>query len=620
MKKFLSNRWVEVITAIAILLAISAGILIARIPYSFSGFFNQYSLAFFLLAWAAFSLSFRARGWAGWVLGLALTLILFTLPLSYKWTSGFSDNRVIAGLIPYKDQFFYYHGAREVLSGRLIPAGFLQAVWRPLFPAFFSNLLFLTGASLKWSLAILTCLSAAVFYCAGREVRRIGGSWGAGLYLTLLLFYSSYYIGMVASELAATALACLASALLLYSARKRSRRQFFAGVIVLMLSLSMRASAFLIFPFLAAWSGWVFREQKRFSWRILGASAIVMAGSFLLFNTISQKLLVVPGSAAQGNFAYTIYGQAMGGTGYHRAVEDWGTDPSLIYTKTLEAIRDHPLSLGIGTVKAYRDFLSPDYQILIPLKPLSGKNWLNIFPWAFIGFLYIWGMVKLIRTWREPVSSFLLAATLGILLSVPFLPPIDGGARFYTNVAPILLMIPAFALGDLLSRRVAEPVEDHPAMIRCLEWAAIFAVGMVIVTPLLLKLTKPAPVVPTVCPPNLVPFQVVAGRDSYVDILPAGGAGLPSGLQVSLEDFKANGAEPWDDFYQFLVAEAEAADAPLRFFAAKDEVKGKMHFFLGDASLFAGLDPGLPVNGCAETTRTTYQGIYLIKCLKPAAD
>jgi len=69
--------------------------------------------------------------------------------------SGFSDNFVIGGLLPYKDAKNYYLGANLLLNGLPIRiAG--QALGRPLFPGFLSSLLLLTGQNLKVALAVLT--------------------------------------------------------------------------------------------------------------------------------------------------------------------------------------------------------------------------------------------------------------------------------------------------------------------------------------------------------------------------------------------------------------------------------------------------------------------------------
>ncbi len=618
MNAFSLNRALKPIIIVAVVLLVFGLILSINIPNSLTVLFTRDSALLFFAGWITFSLIFRLRGWKGWLLGLSVVVIFFALMLSFKWTSGFSNNRIIAGLIPYKDQFFYYHGAREVLSGNLIPNHFLQATWRPLFPAFFSNLLFVTGANLKWSLALLTLFSATACYISAREVRHVGGNWGAGLYLILLTLYVNYYIGMTASELAAAAISCLAFALLLSTTRRKSIRSLLAGLILLMISLCMRASAFFIFPFLALWSGWVFRGTKRYSFKILAVTTLVIAISFLLLNTLSQKILVEPGSHAQGNFAYAIYGQAMGGTGYYRAITDIGYDPNLVYKKTLEVIFKNPLSLGIGTFKAYRDFLSPGYQILIPIDPWRKTEWLGMLPWVFILFLYIWGLIKAIRTWQQPVSSFLLATTLGIFLSVPFLPPIDGGARFYANIAPFLLVLPAFGLGGIIFRKRHEPVDDDIGLSRSLVWVTGIILALVVLTPLVFKLFREVPplVIPD-CPIEQAPFQVRIGTDSYVDF--AAGENLNSGIvpDVSLEDFKLNGFEPRDDYYQFLISKVEAAGTPMRLFTAKDEIKGHLSFYFGDVRLFEHIDPNILINGCSLTARTDFQTINIIQSINP---
>jgi hypothetical protein len=614
MKNILSNRWAQGLVIVGIVLAVYIALLQVKIPYSFSVFFTQYSLGFFLIVWISFSFAFRLRSWPGWLLGFSLTAILLLLPLSYKWTSGFTDNRVIAGLIPYKDQYYYYNGAREVLNGNLIPKDYLQAVWRPLFPALFSNFLVVTGQNLKWSLATLTFLSAIAIYISGRGVRSFSGRWGAGLFMSTLLIYSIYYVGMPASELAATALACLAFSMFISSAQRHEKWLLFVGIGLLTLSMCMRASAFLIFPLLAIWAGWVFRGFKRYSPAMLAVSALVFVFAFVLFSPLSQKLLVEPGSTAQGNFAYTMYGQAMGGIGYKSAVENIGTDTSLVMKKTLELIVYHPRGIIVGSLKAYRDFFSPLYQIIIPFDPWREKDGVSFLPWSMLIFLYIWGLIQLVRSWRKPISSLLIATTAGIIVSVPFLPPVDGGARFYTNVAPFLLAIPAFGLGHLISRWVHESEESDHFTNRSLIWITCSILFLIIITPILFKLAHSMPATSSpVCPQGQVPFQTQIGRDSYVDIYPININSSGIVPNISLAEFKSNGFEPWDDFYQLLVSSFEGSTSPTRIFSSKNFLDGHLSFFLGDANLFRDIDPNSIIDGCAETNHSTYQSIYMIR-------
>ncbi len=476
-----------IISITAFIISMYVLIISVKIPYTFSAFFSNFSPALFLICFLLFSLSFRLHGWKGWLAGLGVTLVLFALPLSYKWTSGFSNNRIIAGLIPYKDQFYYYTGAREILSGNLIPSDYSQATWRPLFPALLSSFLFFTGHNLKWSLAVYTFLAGVAFYLPGRQVKNLGGNWAAGLFMTLIYFYAAYYIGLVATELAGVAIACLALAILVSAARNLNIGSLLFGIAILMLAICTRAGAFFIFPMIVVWSGWVFRKENKYSFKVAGASLLVVIVSFFVFTTFAQKIFVEPGSDPLGNFAYTLYGQALGGIGWNRAVQDLGGDTRLVFLTALDIIQKHPLSILIASAKSFRDVLLPGREILIPFSPSTKPVWANLPLWILCFLCLAWGGIKIIKEWRKPLQSFLLVSFIGIMLSVPFLPPIDGGARFYTSVAPFIVFLPAFGLGEILSRWKKSPAENDVITITAIKGSGILIVILIICVPLLLK-------------------------------------------------------------------------------------------------------------------------------------
>jgi hypothetical protein len=170
----------------------------------------------------------------------------------------------------------------------------------------------------------------------------------------------------------------------------------------------------------------------------------------------------------------------------------------------------------------------------------------------------------------------------------------------------------------MLSRWNSKPVEEEWNFHRVLVWTAGISLVLVIVTPLLFKHFRdnPPSVVPD-CPAEQAPFQVQIGADSYVDIKVVEPENPVTVPDVSLEDFKMNGADPRDDFYQFLITEAEAADATLRLFTAKDQIKGHLTFYLGDIRFFEGIDPGSTINGCSVSKRTDFQTIRLIQSVYP---
>src|SRR5687768_917116 len=73
-------------------------VLTFRIPYSITLYFHTYSFGLFVIILPLYYLSLRLQDNLGVLAFFGLTMLLFALALSYKWTSGFSDNFVIGGL------------------------------------------------------------------------------------------------------------------------------------------------------------------------------------------------------------------------------------------------------------------------------------------------------------------------------------------------------------------------------------------------------------------------------------------------------------------------------------------------------------------------------------------
>jgi len=90
-------------------------------------------------------------------------------------------------------------------------------------------------------LAIYTFLAGVSCYGSGRQVKNLSGSWAAGLFMTLLYFYANYYIGLLGTELAGLAVACLGFAVLLSAAQKLENRSLYFGIAITMLAICLRA-------------------------------------------------------------------------------------------------------------------------------------------------------------------------------------------------------------------------------------------------------------------------------------------------------------------------------------------------------------------------------------------
>ncbi|HJS20889.1 MAG TPA: hypothetical protein VJ785_19230, partial [Anaerolineales bacterium] len=329
-------------------------ILIFEISYSFSQYFHGYSAGLFLIVLLIYYLAFRLPDRYRVLASFGWTMLLFALTLSFMWTSGFSDNKVIAGLLPYKDGAGYYLGANLILNG-LPLENTLQAGWRPLFPGFLSSMLFLSGGSLKLVLAALVLLAGTGSYFASRQVYAWLGAFPASLFITFLYFYIQPLVGLTMTELLGFTMGCMAFAILWMTSFHPRMMDLVFGILLLVLAMSVRAGTFLMLPFIAVWAGRVFRGAGSFSWQAFAVAWSTILLGYLAFNSIYVRLIGIPEGKVFGNFAYSLYGQVQGGTGWHRAIEELGTrDPSIVYKAAFQFFLDHPFSLVIGILKSYR--------------------------------------------------------------------------------------------------------------------------------------------------------------------------------------------------------------------------------------------------------------------------
>ena len=113
--------------------ALFISILVLPIPISISIFFSHFSFPYFLLVGFLFYVSFSLKGKYSWLFAACVTALIFSIRLSYLWTSGYSNSMVISGLLPFKDAFSYYNGASFLgLQGLVIKSLFFnQSGYKP---------------------------------------------------------------------------------------------------------------------------------------------------------------------------------------------------------------------------------------------------------------------------------------------------------------------------------------------------------------------------------------------------------------------------------------------------------------------------------------------------------
>ena len=548
--------------------------------------------------------------------GLSLAMFLFAISISYKWTTGYSDGGMIAGVIPYKDAKDYYMGADRILDGLPLDRE-ARAVRRPLFPGFIASLELLAGQNLKRTVGLLAALAALSLYLSARQIRVTTGPLGAGLYSALMYFYIQPLVGYTMSELAGFIIGCLALSILWVNASRRSWFGFGLGLVTLMLAVSSRSGAFLVFPFLVVWAGWAFRERDRFSWRAAALTAGAVLLSYLVMNNLYAVLLRVPPGANFQAFAYAMYGQVHGGTGWHSAIDDLHTTQTdVVAAATMRFFLGHPFSFGIAAAKSYAQLLLPGPQTIFAFGSSPEPSWLTYALWAATMALILWGLVRSIRKYRQGLPGLVLAGLVGTLVSVPFLPPIDAGARFYVSTVGFLFVLPAIAVGGFSNPPAeAEGSGFARSEARFISYEALALLGLIVALPLFIDWfgRQPTPAAP-VCPGNQRAFAFRAPPAAYVDVV-AGSQGRCGFVpEVCLVDFDRYGTEKSsDDFYQALLSMAESSPAGMRVNIAINLLDSKSYYFVdlsAPASLAA--QRNQTISGCALEQNTRNQTIYQI--------
>lgn len=490
-----TSRFWPNLLAMAGALAIYALALWLPIPAAV-GLFVRYNLVLTaLIAIPLLYFTFKIKGAPGTLAGFTLTLLLFGLPLSGLWRSGASEPFIIGGLLPFSDAASYYSDALRVVEGYRFSA---FSARRPLFPAFLTLLLAVTGENLVISIAILGAVIAASCYLAAREVQRSLGDLPAAVFLfTLFLFYRRI-AGTTMTENLGLPLGVAAFAVLWSAAQKKQLWQTAAGLLILTLALNARAGTFFILPALILWSGFAFRGKRRFSLAAFGLNTAAVALGFLL-NMLVFKLVADPGGMVFSNFSYTLYGVVAGGKGWMQILIDHPELAQLddvarsarTYALIFDTWKAHPFNIVIGALKNWYDYLLPGGSGAFGfVRGSQAQNWVNYAVRLLLSLFAVLGLVKTWRKRREEPHAMMLWAAAGIFLSVPFVPPTDANQmRVYAATVTFLITFSVLGLTEvtgwfLKKKTVVARIENNdgkPAMVFGLSLAATAICGVLLV-------------------------------------------------------------------------------------------------------------------------------------------
>jgi hypothetical protein len=466
------------------------------------------------------------------------------------------------------------------------------------------------------ALAVLVQLAGVGVYLSARQIRHALGPLAGALYITFMYYYSLNFLGYAMSESLGLIGGCFGFALLWHGAKNRKWLDLLLGLSVLLLAVSARAGAFFIFPMLALWVGWLFRGSKRFSLLYFTIFLTLLVAGYYIFNTIYPRLVGVPEGSSFSNFAYTIYGQARGGTGWHSAIDELGTrNPSEVYQAAWAAFLATPSDFFRGVAKAYADFFLPRGHSIFVFGAKEEQFALDMVLWGLSIVTLLRGLYLLIFRLRSNVSMLFLAGFVGVFLSIPFLPPIDGGARFYAGTMPFFFVL--LAVG--VSRFIDHGEEPATAIneLLFLRFSSVTLLALtVLLPPLLLRTISRPDLNEPICSAEYRPFVVRVNPGSYIDLVQDGNISCGLAPEICLDDFRKHNSEMHiDDFYQELDVLASSTEADMRIIPTVNLLDGYFQYFVIPDSLVRGSSSKELLSGCATRIQTANQRIFLVESI-----
>jgi hypothetical protein len=437
--------------------------------------------------------SYQRKGRFGKLLPLVFTILLFMLPLVAIWWDVRSTGNIMSGFLPYNDASDYYTDALGLLDGQLFTG---LSIRRPIFAAFLSFLFSITNRNLQLTLLFLVLINAVLCYFFAQQIKNLWGSAAAAIVTVLLFFFYRRFTGTTLTENLGFALSMAGSAIILLGTQKADQKNVLFGIFMLSLVMNVRPGALLVLPVIVLWGSWVFRGKTRLSVSFLVVGVIAVALGFLI-NWGTEKLVVEPEISASktgmfSNYSNTFYGLAAGGKGWahiytiHPELREMANKESLIYDYAFESIRQNPFLFITGMANSFVDFFSPRYGAFSFLyastsDPCTMEDFLqslsscqsheatgkiscfastirlrmiDILSSLVMALLllipFCWGIWMCYQKRELPWCSVLLAIMIGILISVPLVPPRDTSKmRVYAMTQPLMVTIAAVGFLDL---------------------------------------------------------------------------------------------------------------------------------------------------------------------------
>jgi hypothetical protein len=534
-----------------------------------------------------------------------LTAVSLSVGLAYVWMVGYGGrNHVFAGIFALSDAGEYYWDAERVLHGAAMNTGGAR---RPLFSAVLAGVLRVVGHDIRLTHVLTMLFWSGSGAFAVREVWRTHGHRAATIVFVLFVLFARRYVGFVQSEGLGAPLGALAFGLLWRAhSMKTGWHATFLGALLLQ-SVALLARPGPIFVILALVFWGVRRADKSERSRLLLQSVGVVAAAFALQHVVR---LTTTSAASFSDLPPILYGLihfedsrfvwvhnpwlgelgegARTGAVWTLIGKDLWEHPSLVLLAPLRCLASwfflpqglfgfvwlNPDDRALEDARAVKQAIA-DHGYVGPIvlwvHKLGAYSLVNAVAMAAGGVAFVAALVRATwRAWRARRSDnppFLVPVLLGVLASLPLLPPwITEGAQI---LASVVFFVLTFAVTSFLPPRAAPP--DAPAPLGAPR------VGPVVVAVLaaLVTIVRLAPVRPAAAP---------CGEGGYLADVDRFGAvtyGTDSS-RPTLADARANVAMLEKNNPDFARAITESLGAPHRIFPAYDACSARMLYIVGD--------------------------------------
>jgi len=490
----------------------------------------------FILLCVALALILYPRDRYSEYVSFVYILILVFSPFYWRLQGFDTDGFSIGGILPQSDANGYFTGALRILYGEKISP---FAARRPLFVAFLSVLIYVFGQNLVLLLMIFALFMSFSIFMLMKEVKKGFGILPSALLAGMLIYnYTGRFVGKFLTEQVGLLLGMLSLTLFLRGIREQKYFYFPAALLSLSFALNARAGAFFVLPFLILWvvilAGKSLPSIIRFGFLNLGVVIGGFAVNFWLFKSVSS-----PDSLPFGNFGMTLYGMVTGYRGWRSFLVDYpGVPESEALHISLQIFWNSPGAFFRSVLQAYLDYLDPAHFfsfLYIPQKHLT-----------FIAYslvaLTIVGLVRLFLHRRSLLSQMMFSVLVGIILSIPFVPPIDDGVRAMAATNPFLALLVGISLAgfgalkvESLNDQSFKPLKFNGLLLFTLIWLVTLSVGWLPVEGALQ--TRPINVV---CESSESLVAVVSSPGSHVSIVKNSSGTFSLFPSIRKEDWRKN--------------------------------------------------------------------------------